>query len=88
MAVASALIGAATSIGGAAIANGGASKAADASAQAARESAAVQREIYGKNEGYLAPMVAQGGLATPIINGLLGLGGGTAGTPGATDWGA
>lgn len=78
MAVASALIGAATSIGGAAIANGGTSKAADATAAAARESAAVQREIYGKNEGYLSPMVAQGGQATPIINGLLGLGDATA----------
>lgn len=69
-----AALGIAGAIGGAAISSSGANKAANATQYAADQSAAVQREIYGQNKEMLAPWVLEGAKATPVINGLLGLG--------------
>lgn len=57
----------------------GASKAAGAANHAADQNIALQREIYGKNEGYLSPYITQGQTASSAIGALLGLGGDSAG---------
>lgn len=73
----------AVAIGGSAIIGGissavGASSAAGAAKSAAKANNALQEKIFDENKATLAPFVGQGNLATPAINALLGLGGGTA----------
>lgn len=66
------------SIVSAVIGNSGAKKAAKAEVQAAQMGIDAQKEIYGKNEGYLSPFVQAGMPATQRVNALLGLAGDTA----------
>lgn len=70
----------AVAIGGAAVVGAGASMAASSKAsktakKTAASNNALQTQIYNENKTTLAPFVGQGGVVTPTINGLLGLGG-------------
>lgn len=73
MGVVSALVGGATALLGGG--GGGTKKAAQAQVQGAQIAADVQRDIYGKNEGYLSPLVQAGRPATDRLNAMLGLSG-------------
>ena len=85
MPVAAAIAGA--SVIGGAVSMSAASKAAKASKNATAANNALQTDIYNQNKAALSPYVAAGNTATPAIQALLGLGGGS-GTPGQTDWAA
>lgn len=78
MAILSGLVAAGAALGGAAISSK-ASKKATNKAVAAQQDATTQnnalaREIYGKNEGYLAPSIASGQQSNNALNALLGFG--------------
>jgi hypothetical protein len=66
-------VGAAGSILGSKSSNKAAKKAADVSLQVADKNNALAREIFGKNEGYLAPYAQQGLPASYALNSFLGL---------------
>lgn len=77
MAIASAIIGGALAAGGSILAsksaNKAASKAAGVAADTSAQNNALAREIYGKNEGYLAPYAQQGINASNALNDFYGL---------------
>jgi len=69
----------AAAIAGAAVIGGGASiiagnKASKTAKNVADQNNALAQQQYARNEANLSPYMAQGSLATPTINGLLGLG--------------
>lgn len=72
-----AVVGAGASLIGSSNNNKAINASTAAQERSAAEQVALQREIYGKNEGYLSPFMSRGNAAGDTINALLGIGGTT-----------